>query len=85
LLVAEPLGRLLRANRNGRRLPRPLGVLVAVLVAHVVVVLVAARLAGLGDDLAIASVIAVLALAAGAAASLGIRAVAGARDRSHAQ
>jgi hypothetical protein len=85
LLVAEPLGRLLRANRNGRRLPRPLGVLVAVLVAHVVVVLVAARLAGLGDDLAIASVIAVLALAAGAAASLGIRAVAGARDRSHPQ
>lgn len=76
VLVAEPLGRLVAAHRHRRRLPRPLGVLIAVLVAHIVVVLVAARVAGLAGDVTTAVVIAALDLAAGAAASVGIRAAA---------
>ncbi|MDP9019430.1 MAG: hypothetical protein M3N25_01280 [Actinomycetota bacterium] len=76
MLVAEPLSRLGRANRHGRRLPRPPWVLTAVVIVHVVVVLVAARVAGLGKDLAGAVVIAALALAAGAVASLAIRSAA---------
>ncbi|MBW3573524.1 MAG: hypothetical protein KY450_01490 [Actinobacteria bacterium] len=76
MLVAEPLGRMARTNRHGRRLPRPVGVLVAVVAAHLVVVLLASRVAGLGDDLVASLGIAGLALAAGAAASLAIRAVA---------
>ena len=76
LLVAEPMGRLLRPSQDRRRLPRPPPVLVAVVVVHVVVVLVAARVAGLGDDLTVAIVLAALALAAGTAASLALRSVA---------
>lgn len=76
MLVAEPLGRLVGPHRRRHRLPRPSWVLAAVLVAHAVVVLVAARVAGLGDDLVTAVAVAALVLAAGAAASLAIRAVA---------
>jgi hypothetical protein len=59
-------------------------VLAAVFIAHVVVVLVAARVAGLGDDLDTAVLIAAVALAAAAAASLGIRAASGRWARSPA-
>jgi hypothetical protein len=85
MLVAEPLGRLLRTNRHGRCLARPAWVLAAVFIAHVVVVLVAARVAGLGGDLDTAVLIVAAALAAAAAASLGIRAASGRWARSPAQ
>lgn len=76
MLVAEPLGRLVHPQREHRRLPRPTWVLVAVLVAHVAVVFVASRVAGLADRLTVALVLAALALAAAGIASLAIRAVA---------
>lgn len=81
MLVAEPLGRLARPHGTGRRLPRPVGVVVVVLLTHVVVVLVAARVAGLVDDLAVAVVIAALDLAAAGAASVVIRGRARARSQ----
>lgn len=76
LLVAEPLGRLLRRRRERRRLPRPTSVLVAVLIAHVVVVLLAARVAGVGEDLTVAVVLATPVLAAGVLLSGMIRSTA---------
>ncbi len=82
MLVAEPLGRLMGGHRHRRRLPRPLGVLVAVALAHIVVVLVAARAAGLAGDLAPAVVIAALDLVAAAVASMAIRAAARTRFRA---
>lgn len=76
MLVAEPLGRLLQRNRSLRRLPRSTGVLLGVVAAHLVVVLVAARVAGLGEYVSAAVVISVLALTAGVGASLTIRSMA---------
>ncbi|MBW3641779.1 MAG: hypothetical protein KY447_02580 [Actinobacteria bacterium] len=76
MLVAEPLGRLVQRNRSRRRLPRSAGVLLGVVTAHLVVVLVAGRVAGLGDDVTVAVVISMLALAAGVGASLAIRSLA---------
>jgi hypothetical protein len=74
LLATEPLARLAHSPPDGRRLPRPPGVLVAMVAAHVVVVVLAARVAGLGDDLGVAVVLAALTLFAGGLASLAIRA-----------
>ncbi|HSH59760.1 MAG TPA: hypothetical protein VK988_09010 [Acidimicrobiales bacterium] len=76
MLVAEPLGRLVQRNRSRRRLPRSTGVLLGVVAVHLMVVFVAARVAGLGDDVTVAVVISALVLAAGVGASLAIRSLA---------
>lgn len=80
LLLTEPVGRaVLRRRQHGHR-PHRVGTVIAVIVAHVVVVFLAARVAGLSDDLRSAVVLAgvTLALAIGIAAAVaamdGIRA-----------
>ena len=80
MLVAEPVGRMLRADRSRRRLPRTVGVVAAVAGAHVVVVFVVARVAGVREDLPLALGITVVALAAATGFSVGIRSAVRARS-----
>ena len=80
MLVAEPLGRMLRADRSGRRLPRTLGVVVAVAGAHLVVVFVVARVAGVREELPLALGITLVTLAAATGFAVGLRSAVRARS-----
>lgn len=71
LLVVEPVGRRLAASTRALRAPRA-WVVIATLAGHVVVVAVAARVAGLADDLSAAVVVAGVALLVGVGVSAAL-------------
>jgi hypothetical protein len=80
MLVAEPVGRAVR-RQHGHR-PHRVGTVIAVIVAHVVVVFLAARVAGLSDDLSQAVVLAGVTLALALGAAVAIAAMDGIRAES---
>lgn len=79
MLVAEPVGRALRHQRDLYYRPAPLWAVLTVAASHVVVVFLAARVAGLHEDLGSAVVWAAFSLLLGVLASVVVR---GVTDRS---
>lgn len=76
VLVAEPVGRSLRHRQASGHRPYPIAALLALVATHVVVVYLAARVAGLRDDLSSAVALAVIALVLALGAVVAVSVVA---------